>query len=217
MTSLGSVPALRVLSAPAREAVVRDSRPVRFGTGAVVRPYGEPARSVLVVLSGTVVAAHLSSSGAQMWPERWTGPVLADKPAVLGGGVPPSGLVALTAVTARLLPRQRFLRLLDEEPAFREHVLRRLARDALDSRRRLAQATTLPAAGRVAAWLGAQDPADRVAWRGSQEQLARMLGMSRVSVNRALTKLAGAGAVRMTDRGIVVGDRGRLGLIAEQG
>ncbi|MCA2215964.1 Crp/Fnr family transcriptional regulator [Jidongwangia harbinensis] len=210
MTSLGSIPALRVLSGSALAAVERDSRPARFPAGAMLRPYGEPARAVVLLLSGTVAAAHLAASGVEVWPEQWTGPAIADKPAVLDGGVPPTGLVALTAATARLLPRQDFLRLLDQEPALRAHVFGRLARDALTARRRLAQATTLPAVARLAAWLDAPERPHPVAWSGTQEQLARMLGLSRVSVNRALARLAGSGAVRRTGQGIVVADRATL-------
>jgi CRP-like cAMP-binding protein len=210
MTSLGSIPALRGLLPPVLEAVARDSRAAEFGAGAVMRPAGEQARSVVLLLSGTVAAVHAGRSSNEVWPEQWVGPAIADKPAVLDGGVPPTGLVAVTAVAARLLPRDRFLRLLADEQSVREHVLGRLAGDVMAGRRRFAQAVTMPAAARVAAWLNGQDPADRVAWRGSQEQLARVLGLSRVTVNRALARLAAAGAVRLTAHGIVIADRGRL-------
>lgn len=156
----------------------------------------------------TVVAAHAAPSGHEVWPEQWVGPAIVDT--VLDGGTPSTALVAITAVTTRLLPRIRFLPLLDEQQSVREHVLGQLARDVLASRRRLAQAVTLPAVAQVAAWLNAQNPADRVAWRGSQEQLARMLGLSRVTVNRALMRLTRAGAVRLTDQGIIIADRERL-------
>jgi hypothetical protein len=86
-----------------------------------------------------------------------------------------------------------------------------LAADVTATQSRLAQAVTLPAVAQVAAWLQAQDPADRVAWRGSQEQLGRLLGLSRVTVNRALARLTGAGAVALTGKGVVVIDRERLG------
>jgi CRP/FNR family transcriptional regulator, cyclic AMP receptor protein len=59
-------------------------------------------------------------------------------------------------------------------------------------------------------WLNEENRDQRVAWRGSQEQLARLLGLSRVTVNRALARLAQAGAVRLTARGIVIADRIRL-------
>ncbi|MEU8301174.1 Crp/Fnr family transcriptional regulator [Micromonospora sp. NPDC048909] len=214
MTSLDLIPALRALSPVELEAVARDSRAVRFGAGALIRPAGEQVSAVVLLLSGTVVATHAAPTGGEVWPDQWTGPAIVDKSAVLDGGRPSTGLVAITGVTARLLPRIRFLRLLDDEQSVRRHVLGQLARDAMASRRRLAQAVTLPAVARVAAWLNAQDPADRVAWRGSQEQLARMLGLSRVTINRALARLTAAGAVRLTEQGIVIDDRGRLDFLS---
>jgi CRP/FNR family transcriptional regulator, cyclic AMP receptor protein len=80
----------------------------------------------------------------------------------------------------------------------------------MTGRRRLAGAATLPAVARVAAWLHAQEPAGRIVWRGSQEELAWALGLSRVTVNRALGRLAGAGVVAVTRHGVVVQDRERL-------
>jgi CRP-like cAMP-binding protein len=99
---------------------------------------------------------------------------------------------------------------LEEERSVREHVLAQLARDAMTGRRRLAQAVTLPAVALVAVWLSEQNRDQRVAWRGSQEQLARVLGLSRVTVNRALARLTQAGAVELSARGIVIADRVRL-------
>ncbi|RKN48295.1 Crp/Fnr family transcriptional regulator [Micromonospora endolithica] len=214
MSSLASVPALRVLPTTALEALASQTRLVRFPAGAVLRPAGAVARSVVFLLSGTVVATHVRSTGAEMWPERWTAPAIVDKPAVLDGRPPSTGLLAMTTVSARLLPRAAFLRLLEEEQAVRGHVLGQLARDAMTARRRLAQVATMPAVARVARWLHEQNREQRVAWRGSQEQLARVLGLSRVTVNRALARLAQAGAVTLTDRGIVVADRARLDAIA---
>jgi CRP/FNR family cyclic AMP-dependent transcriptional regulator len=210
MTSVGSIPALRALPPVVLAELERGSRAARFAAGAVLRPGGERATAVVLLLSGTVAAAHTTPSGTQMWPEQWVGPAIADKSAVLDGGTPPTGLVAMTAVSTRLLPRTRFLRLLAEEPSVRTHVLGQLARDVAAGRRRLAQAVTLPAVAQVAAWLTVQDPARRVAWRGSQEQLAQVLGLSRVTVNRALARLTGADAVRITREGIVIADRERL-------
>ena len=69
---------------------------------------------------------------------------------------------------------------------------------------------TLPAVAQVAAWLHAQEPAGRIVWRGSQEELARVLGLSRVTVNRALGRLTEAGVVAVTRHGVVAQNRERL-------
>ncbi|HEX5995344.1 MAG TPA: Crp/Fnr family transcriptional regulator [Jiangellales bacterium] len=214
MTSLGAIPALRALAPAALADVARASRPVRFGPGAVIRPAAEPAHGVLLLHSGTVTLVHTAPSGQEVWPQQWSGPAIADKSAVLSSDSPSDGLLAATTVTARFLPRTRFVDLLDEHPSVRHHVLARLARDMDATRLRLAQSATLPAVAQVAAWLGARDT---MAWRGTQEHLARLLGLSRVTVNRALARLATVGAIRLSDHGIVVVDHARLESVATAG
>jgi CRP/FNR family transcriptional regulator, cyclic AMP receptor protein len=215
MSSLPSIPAFRALSPAALDAVARDSKAVRLGADAVIRHAGDPPSTVVLLLSGTVVASYAGPSGIEVWPARWEGPAIVDKPSVLDGGKSLTGLVAKTECIARLLPRARFLRLLDEEESVRKHVLNRLAQDVLASQQRLTQAVTLSAVAQVAAWLNAHDRAHAVAWRGSQEDLARALGLSRVTVNRALARLADAGALRLTPHGIVISDHQRLGLFSD--
>ncbi len=210
MSSLAAIPALRALTPEAVEALAGRTRAARFAAGTVLRPAGEVARSVVFLLSGTIVATHVGSTGVEVWPEQWTGPAVVDKPAVLAGGAPATGLTALTAVAVRLLDRPGFLELLEREPSVRAHVLAHLARDAMAGRQRLVQAATLPAVARVAARLILQAGDQRVGWRGSQEELAHLLGVSRVTVNRALARLARAGAIELTASGIVIADRSRL-------
>jgi CRP/FNR family transcriptional regulator, cyclic AMP receptor protein len=192
--------------------VVRHTRPVTYRAGAVVRAAGAAPDGVLLLLTGTVVAADAAPSGGQLWPARWDGPAIVDKPASLGGPPASGALVATTRCGGRLLSHTRFLRLLDEHPPVRRHVLDRLAADALALRERLAEAASLPALARVARWLLAAG-----GWHGSQEDLARTLGLNRVTVNRALGQLARAAAVRLTPGGVRVVDPNRLAAHADPG
>ncbi|MEV6851393.1 Crp/Fnr family transcriptional regulator [Actinoplanes sp. NPDC051411] len=238
MTSLESIPALRTLAPTASQRLADRTRPIHFASGAVLRPADSIARDVVFLLSGKLAATHSSFAGARMWPEQWIAPAIADKAAVLIGTPSPSALIAVTDVFVRLLPVADFLRLLEGERAVREHVLTQLARDAMSARLRLARAGMLPALARIATWLDEQHP-DRpaarhgsqeqhserpvarhgsqeqhserpVAWHESQELVGLMLGMSRVTVNRALARLADAGAITKTPHGIVVADRSLL-------
>lgn len=214
MSSLASVPALRGLTAGALQTLADRTRATRFAGGTVLRPAGEVARRVMFLLSGTVVATHLTATGVEVWPDQWVGPAVVDKPAVLDGDPPATGLTALTTVRVRLLDRADFMRLLEQQQSVREHVFAQLARDVMAGRRRLVQAVTLPAVAQVALWLTEQTGNQRVAWRGSQEQLARVLCLSRVTLNRALARLARAGAIELTVHGIVIVDRAHLAVFA---
>jgi len=208
--TLASIPAFAGLSPATLRALRQASRPVTFGAGAVLRAAGEPAEAVVLLLSGSVVAAYAGPDGEQVWPACWAGPAIVDKPAALGGGRPATGLLATTACAARLLPGGRFLQLLEDERSVRQHVLAHLAWDVQEQRRRFVQATTTTAISRVAGWLSAAPAGDPIAWRGSQQELAHFLGLSRVTVHRALQALVRAGAVQMARPGIRVLDRGRL-------
>ncbi|MEV4540612.1 Crp/Fnr family transcriptional regulator [Micromonospora echinaurantiaca] len=213
MTAISDIPALRHADPATLRQLVRSSRPVRFPAGTVLRRAGEPS-PFLLLLTGTVVSRHVTPAGGEVWPARWTGPTIVDKPALLADTVPATDLLAVEAGTARLLPRADFRLLLDREEGVRAHVLRHLARDALAGRDRLATTTTQPTPVRVAAFLLAAGDAG---WRGSQEDLARVLGLSRVTVNRALRRLALTGAVRPGRRGVVVTDPCRLADLARAG
>ncbi|MCW6010238.1 helix-turn-helix domain-containing protein [Micromonospora sp. CPCC 205371] len=233
MTSLATIPAFAALGARTLVALERESHPIRYAAGALIRPATAPdvassppvagsvsapassasaaarggavAGPVILLLRGTVVAVYPAASGAQFWSGRWDGPAIVDKPAALAGPAPSGALLATTAVTGRALPAERFLRLLDDEPSVRRHVLGKLAADALALQQRMADAVTLPAAARVARALLAEGT-----WRGSQEELARALGLSRVTVNRILGRLAAASAVRLTQGGVKVVNPARL-------
>lgn len=209
MTSLAGIPAFVSLPGDVLAGVATQARPVRYRAGSVVRPAGSAPESVLLLLGGTVVAAYTGQAGSQMWPARWGGPAIVDKPSALGGPATAGSLIATTPVAGLLLPHERFLGLLEEHEPVRRHVLGRLAAEALSLRERLADAATLPAVARVARWLLAAG-----AWHGSQEELARALGLSRVTVNRALGRLAGAAAVRLTPGGVRVADPARLAAYA---
>ncbi|GLH97540.1 Crp/Fnr family transcriptional regulator [Phytohabitans aurantiacus] len=209
MTSLATIPAFAALDARTLVALERESHPIRYAAGAVIRPATAPgvvcSGPVILLTRGTIVAAYPAASGGQFWAGRWDGPAIVDKPAALGGPTPSGALLATTAVTGRVLPAARFLRLLDEQPSVRRHVLGKLAADALAQRQRMADAVTLPAVARVARSLLAEGT-----WRGSQEELARVLGLSRVTVNRVLGRLAAASAVRLTEGGVRVVNPTRL-------
>lgn len=198
------------------DAIAVDARPVRYPADTVIRPPGRRATGVVLLLSGTVVASYPTRAGAELWTDRCTGPRIVDKPAVLDAEMPSYGLLALTAVTGRLLPATAFKDLLDDHAGVRAHVLAQLARDLTTTRDRLVEAAALPATVRVAAWLHAQEPTHGPVWRGPQQHLAHFLGLSRVTVNRAIARLTQHGAIESTPHGIVITDRRRLADLAHK-
>jgi CRP/FNR family transcriptional regulator len=175
------------------------SRPERYGSGEALRRAGEPADRLVLLLDGRVAAVSVTAGGTVVRHGAWTRPCALDKTAVIDGKGHTATFVAETQVHVRALPRAAFLSLVDDAAAVRGHVLRFLAAEARRQQERVVDAV-LPAEARLAAWLLREaDQAGRVRLPASQQQLAELLGLTRVTVNRALGALRRDGLVELDD------------------
>ncbi len=93
MTSLAAIPAFAHLSRATQAALAGHTVGVRYRADAVVRPAGVPVDAALLLLRGTVVAAYRAPGGGQLWPVRWSGPAIVDKPTPLGGPSPSDAML----------------------------------------------------------------------------------------------------------------------------
>lgn len=201
---LRDVPLFASLSADRLRALWAASVPRRYGTGETLRTAGTPARHLLIMLDGRVAATVPLADGRVVRVGAWTGPCALDKVAVLDGSAAGAALTALAPCRVRALPRAAFLSVLDDSATARGHVLRTLAAQAGALQRRLAEVVTLSTEARLAAWLlDAQDSAGRAPLPGTQQDLADHLGVTRVTVNRALSRLRALGLVRLDGKGTV--------------
>jgi CRP/FNR family transcriptional regulator len=175
----------------------------RLPAGQTLRHAGDPATHLLILLDGRIAAATTTPTGRAVRHGEWAAPCALDKVAVIDGGGHTATLTALVPCTVRALPRDRFLALVDDAPAVRGHVLRVLATAARRGQDRFAAAATLPAAARIAAWLLDQATATASTTiplpGGSQQALADLLGITRVTVSRTLAHLRHTGLIT-TDR-----------------
>ena len=168
----------------------------RYATGEVLRVQGAPADHLLVLLEGRTAASAVTSGGRVVRFGAWAGPCALDKVALLDGAGHTATYTALTPCTVRAIPRARFMALLDDSAAVRAHVLRLLAAQARAQQDRLTDTVTLPCEARLAAWLLQAPAADgHVVLDGGQRELADLLGVTRVTVNRALARLRRDGLV----------------------
>jgi len=189
-------------------------RTAAAGTTLAVR--GETAAHLLVVESGTLTALRETADGHRLRLGEYPAPRTVDKAAVLGAGRYTATWRAATRATVRFVPAGDLRALIDEVPAVRHHVLGHLARQLDERQDDLVRTAFGDTVSRVAARLAraAVRPGDRVLLPGAQAGLAETLGVSRVSVNRALRTLARAGLVRIEPGAVVVLDPGRLAKIA---
>ncbi|MFY1673451.1 Crp/Fnr family transcriptional regulator [Plantactinospora sp. WMMB334] len=182
-------------------SVVRTARP-----GEVLAVRGQPAEHVIVVEAGTLTGVHETADGRRWRLGDFGGPCAVDKIAVLDGAGYTATWLAATELRCRLVPAGELLRLVDDVAAVRRHVLRHLAGRLRDRQAELVRTSFADAGARVAAWLvaAAGRTGHRVPLPGAQQGLAESIGMTRVSVNRALRALADAGLVRVEPGAVVV-------------
>ncbi|WP_432110066.1 Crp/Fnr family transcriptional regulator [Streptomyces sp. AA1529] len=198
--SLAQVPLLASLPDDTLRRLWREARPHTAAAGTALRRAGDPAAHLLLLLRGRVAAATTTRTGRVVRFGEWAAPCALDKVAVIDGAGHTATFTALTPCALRHLPRTRFLELVDGTAQVRTHVLRVLADDARRQQQRLIAAATLPAEARVAAWLleqAATAPGTRVPLPGGQQALADLLGVTRVTVNRALARLRRDGLVEI--------------------
>jgi CRP/FNR family cyclic AMP-dependent transcriptional regulator len=212
VAQLGRVPLLGTLPGARLERLARELPVRHLAAGDVAARSGAPARHLVVLETGSLAAVHDTRHGTRVRLATATGPCVVDKAATLDGGVHTATWCATAPSRIRLLPAAVLQQLLDDEPALRAHVVRYLAAEVNRQRRaRIRRAAPGPVA-QVADWLADAASGGRaaVALPGGQQGLGDELGLSRVTVNRALRALAELGAVRVRPRAVQVLDEGLL-------
>ncbi|WP_326690666.1 MULTISPECIES: Crp/Fnr family transcriptional regulator [unclassified Streptomyces] len=201
--ALATVPLLAGLPEARLRMLWRNSPPRRYRAGEVLRGAGDPAEHLLLLLHGRVSATLGTATGRVVRFGEWAGPCALDKVAVIDGRGHTATLTGVTACSVRALPRARFEELVGDAPSVRTHVLRLLADHARHHQERFTDAATLPVEARLASWLLARTAAAaqaRVELPRTQQELADLLGTTRVTVNRALSRLRRDGLVEVTRR-----------------
>ncbi|MEO3745028.1 Crp/Fnr family transcriptional regulator [Plantactinospora sp. B5E13] len=206
LSRLAAVPLFAGLDPERLHHLLDRSPPRVVPAGTVLAVRGEPAGHLLVLEAGALTAVHETADGRRLRLGEFTGPCAVDKSAVLDGGRHTATWLAATTVHCRMLPAPELLRLVDDVPAVRRHVLAHLARELRHRQRDLVRTAFADAPTRVASWLvtAAAQTGRRVPLPGAQQGLAETLGLTRVSVNRALRTLADADLIRVEPGAVTV-------------
>ena len=188
--------------------------PRRFEHGEVIVGQGEPAACLYLVAAGAVRLAAVTSAGREVVVAFLGTGDLFGEIALLGGG--PSPVEARAAGTASVvaLPVGSLRAVIERTPGTAEELLRLVAARLHRTAGALEEALAHDVPARVSLRLrelarshGSAD-ADGVHLppRLTQEELARMVGASRESVNRSLASLAARGLVRVRNHRYVLPD-----------
>jgi CRP-like cAMP-binding protein len=186
----------------------------RLRLGTVLFSEGDASKRVVLLLSGRVKVSSFSEDGQEtVLGFRGAGDVLGELSAIDGE----EHLATVTVVEAGeafVLPAERFLTALREQPELALVLLRSIVGRLRDADRKRAEFTALDVVGRVAHRLvelaeGYGEPADggiRISLPISQRELAGWVGSSREAVNKALQQLERRGLVAAERRHLTVLD-----------
>jgi CRP/FNR family transcriptional regulator, cyclic AMP receptor protein len=208
--SLRGIPMLTELPDSQVRSLWGDSLARSYPAGHTLRNAGDPASHLVLLLCGRVAVTTATWSGRVVHLGEWVDPCALDKVAVIDGHGHTATLTALTRCSVRTLPRDRFLAVIDDVSSVRRHVLRVLAGQARSHQERITITATTPADARLAAWLlneAAADSRGRITLPRTQQVLAELLGVTRVTVNRALSRLRRDGLIEVNRRKIAISPR----------
>lgn len=206
----------RNLPRPVRDRLVAAARIMRFEKGAqVFGPLNVPD-SLLFLMSGTIRVSQTSDGGREIVLYRvdagescvlTTACMLAEEAYNAEG-------MAETDVTAVVLPKESFDRLVAEEAAFRQFVFSAYSRRLID----LLRVVDDVAFGRIDVRLAQRllalaGQAEEVS--ATHQQLASELGSAREVISRTLQDFQKRGMVSQSRGRIVLKDRGALEQLAE--
>ncbi|MGW0523121.1 Crp/Fnr family transcriptional regulator [Crossiella sp. NPDC003009] len=196
MTDLAGVPLFAGLDRARLDRLRATGRAHTVAAGETVARFGEPATALIVVRTGTLTASRDTADGRRLRLGEFAGPCAVDKTAVLDGGGHTATWTAATRAELLLLPAAELLALLEDVPTARRHVLAHLAAQVRTRQDDLVRTHGADAVARIAAWLLTSADGDtRVLLPGAQQGLGEHLGLSRVTVNRALRALAADGLI----------------------
>jgi CRP/FNR family transcriptional regulator, cyclic AMP receptor protein len=216
--ALEDLPLLAELPAEALAEVSAYARYRRYPTGQILCTEGDPADHLIVLLAGQVAESVCDADGREVVLAAYGAPAGIGKVALLDSGTHPATVTARTAVEVACLPRKPLLGAVTGHPGSAARLLATLARMVRERDQDRVDAALLSAPTRIARWLARrlEDGGGVVPLPAGQAGLGAELGLSRVTVNRALQSLRVRGLIEIRSGGVrvvdVVGLARRAGL-----
>ncbi|GAA4684974.1 Crp/Fnr family transcriptional regulator [Pseudonocardia yuanmonensis] len=197
-----------------RDALLGDSRVVRYPAGAVVCRANEDYR-VALIHSGRIRAAITSWDGREVTTRYMTSGQVTAVPAMLTHGAPAS-LHAVTATEVSVLNPDTFRRLMRRHPELSYQVAVYLAESTYETVAYYEDNLFGSVQQRVSRHLleMATPTVKGLLVQTDQTELANAIGSVREVVARALKKLSDTGAIRRSRRQIWIEDPGLLRSLA---
>jgi CRP/FNR family cyclic AMP-dependent transcriptional regulator len=209
---LGGVPLFASLSEEALRAVEAVCRRRVFKRGETLFYEEDPGNALYIVQTGQVKIVRLAPDGEErILHLEGPGECLGEL-SLIDGAPRSAKAVALDRVEALVLYREEFLALVDRHPAVARAVMSGLAGMVRRLSEQVQDLTALDVPGRIAKKLleladtHGQTTADgvQISLPLTQQELADMIGATRVAVNQALSWFRGQGILTTDRQGITL-------------
>ena len=212
---LARSPLFAGLGPPGLQRLAGECHVRRFAKQTVIFSRGDPGRSMLLTVAGSVALSVASAEGTEVVLAVLRPPAVFGELAIIDGGPRVATATAREPTVLVTIPRPAVMDLLEREPGFALGLLRivvRLVRSADD---RAADLVLLSLQARVEKFLadatsarqpdGQRPPGSAVPvdLRMTQTDLARLVGGSRQQVNRIVLMLEERGAIERSGTRIV--------------
>ena len=192
------------------EEIDRLSAPRVFARNAIIVSEGDETGSLYVLLSGRVKVFLSDSQGREVQLNR-LGPGEYFGEITLDGGPRSASVIALEDTRCAVLRRSELVQLIEREPEFALHMVRKLARRVRALSENVRSLALMDVYGRVARLLLdlAEERDGRLVIREAltHKDIASRVGASREMVSRIFSELAEGGYVSKEDGQLVIARR----------
>ena len=181
-----------------------------FSDGAFIQHEGDPTDGIYVIVDGIVAVGHHTEEGAFSIVALGGAGDIYGEMAHFGNVPRQFDVVAKAKASIAFVNRHRLERLLDDDPRIARLLLHSMGRQMILLGGLLESERSQPARLRLARLLLAQSSPDQPIIIASQQDLASLLGVSRVTMVSALNELVSAGLVECGYRRLSIADHAGL-------
>lgn len=205
--AIGALRGCALFTSASEDALARVARMLRrrkYRRGEVIFHQGDPGDACHIVAVGSIKITLESEDGEEAILATLRPPMAFGELALLDGAPRSAAAVAIEASETWTLPRAALRELLDADPSLRDALLLSLATSLRRLTTQVEELHFLDLAGRLATRLGRlareqypDEDAVTLDWPYTQSDLAAMIGGTRQTVNRLLSRLVDDGLVRL--------------------
>ena len=210
------IPYLGVLAPPQLDALARDAVQLIFSPDEVIFLEGDPSRGLWIIEDGNVKITKLSLEGNE-YILHLLGPGDSfNDIAALDGGPTPGNAIAMSLVSAWVLPVDAMDHALASYPAMARAALKMMGERIRALGHQIEDLTLYPVIVRLARFLLAQAENPSLSGPGvTRAAIAAHLATTPETISRALTRLQDAGAIRFDRHRIIITNGDLLRSMAE--